>query len=127
MKLLKSLSIAAGLAFITISVSAQDKGTGMDPATMAQKQTDQIKSNVTGITPDQESKILAVEKDFAQSMKDAREASNGDRDAFRAKMEPARKDRDTKIKAILTADQGAQYDKYIAAHQAQMGHNRGGN
>ena len=124
MKILKSFALAAGLAIITANVSAQEKAQ-MDPQQWAQKQTAQIKSSVTGITPDQESKILAVEQAFAKSMQDAKAASNGDRDAMRAKMEPAKQDRDTKIKAILTADQGAQYDKYVSAHQ--MNRPKGGN
>ena len=125
MKIIKSLALAAGLAIMTANVSAQEKTPGMDPQAMAQKQTNQIKASVTGITPDQESKILAVEQEFTKAMQDARASSNDDRDAMRAKMEPARQTRDTKIKAILNADQGAQYDKYIAGHQ-MVGH-KGGN
>jgi periplasmic protein CpxP/Spy len=118
MKIYKLLAVTAGLAFITANVSAQAKGPGGDPAQMAQKQTAQIKSMVTGITPDQESKILAIEQQFDKTMQDAKASSNGDRDAMRAKLEPARQDRDTKIKAILTADQATQYDKMVEAHQA---------
>jgi hypothetical protein len=116
MKILKSLALAAGLAFITANVSAQEKAQ-IDPQKWAQKQTEQIKASVSGITADQESKILAVEQDFAKSMQEAKASSNGDRDAMRAKMQPARESRDSKIKAILNAGQGAQYDKYISAHQ----------
>ncbi|HTA27510.1 MAG TPA: hypothetical protein VK809_06970 [Bacteroidia bacterium] len=124
MKIIKSLALAAGLAIMTANVSAQEKAK-MDPQQWAQKQTSQIKENVTGITADQESKILAIEQAFTTSMQDAKAASNGDREAMRTKMEPARQDRDTKIKAVLTPAQSAQYDKYTAAHQG-MGH-KGGN
>ncbi|HTB31314.1 MAG TPA: hypothetical protein VK808_04760 [Bacteroidia bacterium] len=116
MKIFKSLALVAGLAFITANVSAQEKGK-MDPQQWAQKQTAQIKASVAGITPDQESKILAAEQSFATSMQAAKASSNGDRDAMRSKLEPARQDRDSKIKAVLNADQSAQYDKFVAAHQ----------
>jgi periplasmic protein CpxP/Spy len=124
MKIFKSLAIAAGLAFIAINVSAQDQGTKMDPQQMAQKMTASIKEKVTGITPDQESKILAAEQDFAKGMQDAHSSSNGDRDAMRAKMQPLKETRDAKIKTILTADQYTQYQKMEAAHQG--GHKGGG-
>jgi len=86
--------------------------------------TDKVKQNVTGISADQESKILAVEQDFLKAMQDARAASNGDHEAMKAKMQPAKESRDTKIKAILTADQYAQYQK---AEEAHKGGHKGGN
>lgn len=64
MKTLKSLTLVAALVFITLNVSAQEKA-AMDPQAMAQRQTDNIKKNVTGLTSDQESKILAVEQESA--------------------------------------------------------------
>lgn len=120
MKILKTLSIAAGLAFFAVNISAQDRA----PVT-AQQMTDKVKQNVTGITAAQESKILAVEQEFLKTMQDARTASNGDRKAMKAKMQPAREARDTKIKAILTVDQYAQYQKAEAAHKG--GGHKGGN
>jgi protein CpxP len=125
MKTVKSFALIAGLACITLNISAQEKAK-MDPQQWAQTQTAQIKASVTGITADQESKILAIEQDFAKSMQDARANSNGDHEAMRAKMQPVKEARDTKIKALLTADQSAQYDKYLAAHPMGGGH-RGGN
>jgi len=124
MKIFKSLALAAGLAFITTGVYAQEKAQ-MDPQQWAQKQTSQIKEHVTGITPDQESKILAIEQNFAKSMMATRAASNGDREAMRAKMEPARQNRDTKIKAILNAGQCTQYDQFISANR--VNHSKDGN
>jgi protein CpxP len=125
MKILKSVTCAAAMALIALNVSAQERG-NMDPQQMAQKQTSQIKESVTGISPDQESKILAVEQDYAKSMQDARSSSNGDRDAMRSKMKPLRENRDEKIKAILTADQYTQYQKMEESHQ-RNNDRRGGN
>jgi periplasmic protein CpxP/Spy len=128
MKILKSLAVIAGLALVTATVSAQNQGGGaanMDPNARAQKMTADIKQNVTGITTDQESKILAAEQEFTKGMQDAYTSSNGDRDAMRSKMQPLKDARDTKIKAILTADQYAQYQKFEAT-QHQGGHRGGG-
>ncbi|MGP8217231.1 MAG: hypothetical protein ACLQQ4_16800 [Bacteroidia bacterium] len=125
MKILKSFVIIAGMALISFNVYAQER-TPMDPQQMARKQTDNIKKNVTGITPDQESKILAVEQEFSQAMQDARNSSNGDREAMRSKMQPLKENRDAKIKGILTSDQYAQYQKMEESHQWGGGR-RGGN
>jgi len=122
MKILKSLALIAGLAFATASVSAQsntaDASKGqMDPQKMAQRQTDRIKQNVTGITAAQESQILAAEQEYSKSMQDAWTSSNGDKDVLKSKMQPAKEARDAKIKTILTADQYAQYEKMQSSHQ----------
>jgi hypothetical protein len=127
MKTLKSIAVIAGLAFITINLSAQGGGGNMgnmDPQQRAQKETANIKEHVTGITPDQESKISAVEQDFAKSAKDVWSSSNGDHDAMKSKMQPLKESRDAKIKGILSADQYAQYTKMQEAHQ--MGGRKGG-
>ena len=126
MKILKSIALIGGLAFITANVSAQAQDGGkqqMDPQQRAQKMTDNIKQNVTGITPDQESKILAAEQTFTKGMQDAWSSSNGDHDAMKSKMQPLKDTRDAQIKSILTADQYTQYQKMEASHQG--GHKSG--
>ena len=84
MKILKSLTLLAGLAFITGNVSAQEKCT-KDQQQIAQKETDKVKTNVTGLTSDQESKILVVEHDHAKACDEAKTAAKGDKDAFKSK------------------------------------------
>jgi len=121
MRILKSLALIGGLAFITANVSAQAQQSGkqqMDPQQRAQKMTDNIKQNVTGITPDQESKILSAEQTFTKSMQDAWSSSGGDRDAMKSKMQPLKDARDAQLKTILTADQYAQYQKMEAEHKS---------
>lgn len=125
MKTFKSLALVAGVAFITAGASAQSQGGGkMDPAARAQKMTDNVKQNVTGITPDQEKQILAAEQDFATGMQTARSNSNGDRDAMHSQMQSLKSTRDAKIKTILTADQ---YTQYQTMEASQKGSHRGGN
>ena len=108
MKNLKSIVLFAGLAFITMNTSARSKST-MTPAQIAQKETDKVKKNVTGVTADQASRILTVEQDHAQACSDAKTASNGDKVAFNSKKKQLCDSRDAKIKTILTSDQYTQY------------------
>jgi hypothetical protein len=124
MKTLKSLVLIAGLVFASFNSFAQERN-NMTPQQMAQKQTERIKQNVTGITSDQESKILAAEQEFAQGAQDARNSSNGDREVMKSKMQPLRATRDAKIKEILTPDQYAQFQT-MEASQHQKGGMRGG-
>jgi len=125
MKIFKSLALIGGLAFITATTSAQAPSgkQQMDPQQMAQKRTDRIKQNVTGVTADQESKILAAEQTFTKGMQDAWSSSNGDRDAAKSKMQPLKDALDAQIKTILTSDQYTQYQKMEASHQG--GHKSG--
>lgn len=102
-KTLKSLALLAGMSFIGYAVSAQ----AVDPKESAQKETARIKTNVQGITTDEESRILAVEQDYANSIEGVRTyTGSDDKDGMRKEL---RNTRDSKIKAILTSDQYAQY------------------
>ncbi len=123
MKTLKMLALAT-VCTVALGASAQEHQK-MDPQQMAQKQTDNIKQHVSGITPDEESKILAIEQDFSKAAQDARTSSNGDRDAMKAKMEPLRQNRDAKIKAVLTVDQYTQYSQMEKDHQSGGGKKEG--
>jgi hypothetical protein len=122
MKILKSIAFVAGLALITMNTSAQERN-NMTPEQMAQKQTNNIKEKISGITSDQETKILAVEQEAANAMQDARSSSNGDKDAMRSKMKPIRETRDAKLKAIFTTEQ---YTQYQAMEESHMGSHQGG-
>jgi len=124
MKILKSLTLLAGLAFISAGASAQASQGSKDPQQMAQKMTDRVKQNVTGITADQESQILAAEKDFATGVQAAHNNNSGDKDAMHSQMETLKSTRDAKIKTILTADQFTQYQTMEAS---QKGGHKGGN
>jgi hypothetical protein len=114
MKIAKSLAIVAGLVIGGLNVSAQT----MDPEQTAQKETAEIKTNVTGITPNEESQILTVEQDHAKSIQDAQNTIT-DKTAMKTQKKQLCDSRDTKIKAILTADQFKQYLKVEKAEKKQ--------
>lgn len=120
MKTLKICTAILSAVLLSVHLPAQQKGGMMDP----QQMTAKVKEAVTGITPDQESKILAAEQEFVKGAQDARSSSGGDRDAMRSKIQPLREARDSKIKGILNESQYAQYQKMEEAHQ--MGGGRSG-
>jgi hypothetical protein len=114
MKITKIVAILAVLAIGGLNASAQT----MDPQQTAQKETAEIKKNVTGITPNEESQILSVETEHAKSIRDA-QSTITDKAAMKTQCKQLCDSRDAKIKAILTADQYKQYLKVEKAEKKQ--------
>lgn len=96
MKALKRFLIV-GIWFTAINASGQ---TGANTSNMTiQQRTDYINQHVTGLTPDQQSKITAIEENYLGKSKTV----NG------AAMDSLRRDKDNKIRAVLTTEQYGQY------------------
>jgi hypothetical protein len=124
MKILSSFVLITGMAFITahtiaqapaVSSTAQNKNVS-DANAMAQQLTNAVKQAVTGVTQDQESNILAVEKDYSKGVIDVRNSTSSnmtssDKMAKYNQLGSLKETRDAKIKTILTADQYTQYQK----------------
>ncbi|HXB11459.1 MAG TPA: hypothetical protein VNZ45_05700 [Bacteroidia bacterium] len=106
MKTLKSLAIA-GMVLMAFQVSAQESN--KVDANWPQKQTEQIKANVKGITPEQEGKILAIEQDFTKTVQTELNKSDEDSYSLQHKLPELRKERDAKLQAVLSVDQYTQY------------------
>lgn len=84
------------------------------------EQTDRLKEQIAGITDDQAAKITAVYTEAAKKRDSLRQAAGDDRQAMMSaymKMMPAT---NAKIKAILTTDQAAAYQKMIDKRMEQM-------
>jgi protein CpxP len=73
-----------------------------------------------GLTPDQATKVKAIQDDGMKKMSDLR-ASGGDPADMRPKMMAINEEQTTKIKAILTDEQKPKYDAYLAANRPQRG------
>jgi len=73
------------------------------------------------LTDDQTAKVTAIYQMQAKSMDSVRTASNGDRQAMMQAMRPMREATNTKVKAVLTADQVTAYDKMQAEMRNRMG------
>ncbi len=120
MKSLKTLLIVACLAFFSVNISAQSQSldqshdqppTRSERLQIAQNEADHIKQIVTGLTPDQENKIVQIQQDFMEDEQDVRSNSNTSADDIRSKVQSIRQNKEAKIKSILTDEQLAQYEK----------------
>ncbi|HXP52811.1 MAG TPA: hypothetical protein VN922_22885 [Bacteroidia bacterium] len=109
MKTFKYLAIAS-LFFITFNVSAQQTQQ-RDPLKTAQSHIDRLKKYITGITSDQESTMLGIERWFVSSAQDVFDANAGNSDAIISKLKQLSDERDTKMQTVLSTDQYAQYMK----------------
>lgn len=117
----KLLLICCILLGFTAVSRAQGGGMRMNPEDRAKQLQTQLKLN-----DDQTAKVTAIYKTQFTKMDSIRTASNGDRDAMRQAMMPLIKDTNDKIKAILTADQAAQYDKMVQERMNRMRQGGGG-
>jgi protein CpxP len=98
-------------------------GRGMSPE-QQQAQLDALTKAVS-LTPDQVTSVKAINADQAKQMADLR-ASGGDPADMRPKMMDIRKASQAKIKALLTDDQKAKYDTYLASMPQGRGPGGGG-
>ncbi|GAC1305053.1 MAG: hypothetical protein NVSMB24_13440 [Mucilaginibacter sp.] len=116
----KILLMCCFLVGIT-AVSRAQGGQRMSPADRAKQMQTQLK-----LTDDQTAKITAILQTQATKMDSVRTAANGDRDAMRAGMAPFRTAASAQIKAILTPDQAAAYQKMLDEQRARMQNGGGG-
>jgi protein CpxP len=117
----KILLMCCFLVGIT-AVSRAQGGQRMSPADRAKQMQTQLK-----LTDDQTAKITAILQTQATKMDSVRTAANGDRDAQRAGSAPFRAAATAQIKAILTPDQAAAYQKMLDEQRARMQNGGGGN
>ncbi len=106
-------------AFV-LAMSAVSFGQGRMQRTPDQ-QVEQLKTQVTGITDDQATKIKAIYTVSAKSMDSLRTANaGGDMRAMFTKMQPINDAANAKIKTVLTASQVAEFQKAIDARAERM-------
>ena len=110
---------------IVLGVSAASYAQGRQQKS-PQEQATQLKTSLS-LTDDQTSKITVILIAQAKSNDSLRTASNGDRQAMMQAMMPLRQKYTAQIKAVLTPDQAAAYDKEMAARRGGRGGNGGGN
>ena len=91
-----------------IAVAGHAQGQRRTPEERAKQLQTQLK-----LSDDQTAKIVAIYKTQATKRDSIRTAANGDRDALMQAMMPLMKDTNDKIKAVLTADQAAAYEKML--------------
>lgn len=111
---------------IVLGVSAASYAQGRGQQRSPQDQAAQLKTSLS-LTDDQTSKITVILTAQAKSNDSLRTAANGDRQAMMQAMMPLRQKYTAQIKAVLTPDQAAAYDKEMAARRGGRGGNGGGN
>lgn len=130
---MKSLRIAAlGVAILASTTTVA----GAQAPSALQQQGGQAGSGrggvgrtLTGIelTDAQKAKIVEITAKYQPEMQALRDAmQSGDRDAGMQKMQALRSKMSPEVRAILTADQQAVYDKNIAEQKARMDQMRAG-
>jgi Spy/CpxP family protein refolding chaperone len=117
----KFLLMCCILLGISAVSRAQGGGGRMSPEDRAKQMQTSLK-----LSDDQTAKITAILKVQATKMDSVRTAANGDRDAMRSAMGPIRTNTNTQIKAVLTPDQAAAYQKMQDEMRARMQQGGGG-
>jgi len=96
-----------------------------NPEEMAKRQTEQIGEFVT-FTEGQEAKILEINLKYGEKMRGMRrggpgmEMSDAERQEMRTNMETLQAEKDKEIRALLSEDQVAGYEKYLEDNQSRM-------
>jgi len=107
---MKKLFFACFFVIGVSAVSFAQGGPGGRPPQTPEAQLERLKTQITGITADQETKLKAVYAAAAVRQDSLMKALGDDRSAMREKMAPLRTAQTAKIKAILTADQQKAFD-----------------
>ncbi len=105
---MKKLLLVALLA-IGVSAASFAQGGGGFNRTPAQR-IERLKTQVTGITADQEAKITVIYTALGKSTDSLRAAAGDDIQSMFPKMAPLTAAANAKIKAVLTADQQKAFD-----------------
>ena len=112
-----------GAALSTMPMLAQGGGGGQRGGMMspeAQKAQMDAMTTAVGLTPDQVTKITAINADAMKQTQALRDAG-GDPADMRPKMMAIRTDQQAKIKALLTDDQKPKYDAFLASQRPAGG------
>ena len=108
---MKKLLLVALLAIgVSAASYAQGGPGGGRGGRTPEAQLERIKTGVTGITADQETKIKAIFTASSKTSDSIRTAAGDDMQSAFPKMQAARTAADAKVKALLTADQQKQFD-----------------
>jgi len=110
---LVSLVIAWGSLLISPVFAQQPGGS---PEDRAKHQTEMLKTELK-LTPDQETKVTAINLKYNGKMHDVREIA--DTAARRKSFESLNKQKETEMKGVLTPDQFKSYQKMVADMKAR--------
>jgi Spy/CpxP family protein refolding chaperone len=111
------------LMIFGLMVKAQPGGGMMDPAEMVKRNVDQINQTCT-LTKEQLPKVEAIVKKYSdktmEMFQGMQGGGGGDFSAMREKMTKLQDDQTKELKAVLTAEQSAKYDKFLQERRERM-------
>ncbi|MEO8886027.1 MAG: hypothetical protein ABI367_08190 [Mucilaginibacter sp.] len=102
---MKKLVLVCFFALVASASFAQGR-----PQQTPAQQLERLKTQVTGITADQETKITAIYAAQGKTRDSLMAAANGDFQSVMPAFQAMRTSGNAKIKAVLTADQQKQFD-----------------
>ena len=116
----KLLVVCMMLVAAAIFAVAQQRQGG-SAEDLAKRSDDQLAEIITGLTADQKAKLKVVHLDLAKQQIEARQANQGNMEAFRAAGQKIEEAREAKYKGILTAAQLKQYTDDRAQRRQRQG------
>ncbi len=114
------------VALLAIGVSAASYaqggpgGGGRMGGGTPEQQLERFKTQITGITADQEAKLKVIYAAQGKSMDSLRTALGDDRQSYFAKMQPIQTKYSAQIKAVLNAEQAKVYQKQLDERAEMM-------
>ena len=121
----RALPAVLAVLLVAASVASAQQRQRMTP----QQRTDTLASQLS-LNDDQKAKVLQIFTAADDSMRAAFASHQGDRSSMREAMQGIRQDTDTKMKAVLTDDQYASWQKMrtgMGMRGGRRGMNGGGN
>ncbi|MDA3879257.1 MAG: hypothetical protein PF436_02615 [Prolixibacteraceae bacterium] len=108
------------MAVITMAQPPQGReGRQFSPEDMAKRQTEQMTEDLK-LNELQVEKVSALNKKYAEKMRDAFQNAEGNREQMREKMQTLRTEKDTELKEILTEEQFKKYQEIEKERMERM-------
>lgn len=109
----RTLMALSLLALAAAAAPAMAQGGAPNAGTMAQRSSDRLLEGIT-LTAAQSDSVKAIDTRYASDVTAIFQAANGDRAGLRDKLMPLRAKQRADIRALLTPDQQAAFDKNVA-------------
>ncbi len=117
---MKKVLLVALLAIGVSAASYAQGGPGGGFNQTPEQQLERFKTQVTGITADQEAKLKVIYAAQAKSMDSLRTAIGDDFQSMFPKMQPIQNKYNAQIKAVLNAEQAKVYQKQLDERAERM-------
>jgi len=108
------------LVVVTMAQAPQGRqGRQFNPEDMAKRQTEQMTEDLN-LNEQQVEKVSALNKKYAEKMRDAFQNTDGNREQMREKMQTQRTEKEAELKEILTDEQFKKYQEIEKERMQRM-------